>query len=150
HTLPVGGAWLADARVCENTVTAVQPAIRAPAESVERLVRVLPAPAVEQHLRRTGWFVLAVLDRHKQEVRRRPDPDAAKADFETADQVQVLHEHGALVKGAGAGGVLEDDDAVLRLRLGAANGVAVGLGHPNTAAVVQTKRDWLMDVGLPG
>ena len=43
-------AGLADLRVREHAVRAVQPAIGSPAEGVQRLVRVLVAPSVEQHL----------------------------------------------------------------------------------------------------
>ena len=45
-------AGLADARMREDAVAAVEPAVGAPGEGVERLVRVLIAPAVEQDLRR--------------------------------------------------------------------------------------------------
>src|SRR5581483_9052605 len=44
---------LADLRMREDAVAAVQPAVGAPDERVERLVRVLEAPAVEQDLRLT-------------------------------------------------------------------------------------------------
>ena len=47
-------ARLADARVREDAVAAVEPAVRPPDERVERLVRVLVAPAVEQNLRLAG------------------------------------------------------------------------------------------------
>ena len=48
----VGRAGLADERRVEHALVAVEPAIRSPGEAVERLVRVLIAPAIEQHLRR--------------------------------------------------------------------------------------------------
>src|SRR5581483_847437 len=114
-TLLVGRAGLADARMGEDTVAAVQPAIRSPAEGVERLVRVLVVPAVEQHLRRAGWLVLALFDRHEQQVRRRPNPDAAEADLQATDEIKPFQEHRALVEFAVAVGVLEDQDAILAL-----------------------------------
>ena len=49
--LVVGRARLADERVREDALVAIEPAVRPPAEAVERLVRVLIAPAIEQHLR---------------------------------------------------------------------------------------------------
>ena len=112
HALVVRRARLADARMREDAVAAVEPAVRAPGEGVQRLVRVLVAPAVEQDLRRAGRLVLAVLDRDEQQIRRRADPDAAEADLQAADQVQALHEDRALVERAVAVGVLEDQDAV--------------------------------------
>jgi hypothetical protein len=48
HALLVGRARLADAAVREDAVAAVEPAVGPPDEAVERLVRVLIAPAVEQ------------------------------------------------------------------------------------------------------
>src|SRR5579871_1423388 len=37
----IGSAWLANIAVGENAMTTVEPAVRAPAEGVERLVRIL-------------------------------------------------------------------------------------------------------------
>src|SRR5262249_40087423 len=51
HAFVVGRVRLADGRVGEHAVTAVEPAVGTPQKGVERLVRVLVAPAVEQHLR---------------------------------------------------------------------------------------------------
>ena len=83
-------------------------------------MRVLVAPAVEQDLRRPGRSIGAVLDRDEQQVRRRADPDAAEADLDAADEVQVLDEDLAAVEPAVAVGVLEDEDAVLALAFGRA------------------------------
>src|SRR5262249_37659236 len=111
HAILVGRAGLADLGMREDAVTAVEPAIGAPDEGVERLVRVLITPAIEQNLRRAGGLV--ILHRHEEKIRRLADPDAAEADFEAADEIQPLHEDGALVELAGPLGVLEDQDAVL-------------------------------------
>ena len=145
-------AGLADLRVGEDAVAAVEPAVRAPGEGVQRLVRVLVAPAVEQDLRRAGGLVVAVLDRDEQQVRRRADPDAAEADLDAADEVQALDEDGALVELAVAVGVLEDQDAVAWPRLsGAADrDSVVRLRHPEPAAVVDGEGDRLMHVRLAG
>ena len=113
HALVVRRARLADARVGEDAVAAVEPAVGAPDEGVERLVGVLLAPAVEQDLRRTVGPVVAVSVGNEQQVRGRADPDAAEADLEAADQVQLLGEDLARVEPAVAVGVLEDQDAVL-------------------------------------
>ena len=82
---------------------------------VERLVRVVLAPAVEQDLGRAVGPVVAVLVGDEQEVRGRADPDAAEADLQAADQVQLIGEDLARVEPAVAVGVLEDQDAVLGL-----------------------------------
>src|SRR5690606_32405039 len=51
-TFVVRRAGFADERMREDAVHAVKPAVGSPDEAVERLVRVLKTPAVEQHLRR--------------------------------------------------------------------------------------------------
>src|SRR5262249_29959319 len=51
-------AGLADERVREDAVATVEPAIGSPGEGVERLVRVLVMPAVEENLRRAGGLVV--------------------------------------------------------------------------------------------
>src|SRR5207248_144557 len=129
-------AGLADERVREDAVTAVEPAVRPPAKGVERLVRILVVPAVEQDFRLAGRLVLAFLDRHKEQIRCLPDPDAAEADFQAADEVQTFHEDGALVEMALSLGILEDDDAIRTLSLFALDGITVRLGDPQPAAVV--------------
>src|SRR5579884_257290 len=106
----IGRAGLADARMGEDAVTAVQPAVRSPAEGVQRFVGVLPVPAVQQDLRLAGRLVFPWLDRHEHKIRSRPDPDAAKTDLQPADEVQSLHEDGAFVELAVAVAVLEDED----------------------------------------
>src|SRR5262249_5669005 len=91
-------AGLADTRMSKNTVAAVQPTVRPPAEGIERLVSILVMPSVKKDLRLAGRLVLALLDWHVHQVRRRPDPDAAEADLQAADEVQPFHEHGSLVE----------------------------------------------------
>ena len=98
HALVVGRAGLADLRVREDAVAAVEPAVRSPGEGVQRLVRVLVAPAVEQDLRRAVGLVVAVRVGNEQQVRRRADPDAAEADLEAADEIQSFGEDRALVE----------------------------------------------------
>src|SRR5258706_765387 len=49
----VGGAGLAHVGMREHSLAAVEPAVRAPAEGVQRFVSILIRPAIEQDLRRT-------------------------------------------------------------------------------------------------
>ena len=146
--LRVGRAGLADVRVGEDAVGAVEPAVGAPGERVERLVRVLVAPAVEQDLRRAGRVVVAVLDRNEQKIRRGADPDAAEADLDAADEVQVLDEDLPVVETSVAVGVLEDQDAILALAFRRAHRIGVRLDDPQPAAVVEREGDRLHDVRL--
>ena len=147
----------ADFRVREDAVTAVEPAVRPPDEAVQRLVRVLVTPTVEQNLRLTRGLVRLLVMRDEHEVRCRADPHAAEPDLDAADEVQALHEHGALVELACARRVLEDDDLVaLRLvllrqyrpLLRVAPRIGVRFHNPQPAAVVEAERDRLVNVRL--
>src|SRR5207244_13602619 len=60
NALFVGRARLAAARVREHAVAAVQPAVRPPDARVERLVRVVVTPAVEDDLGRAVGLAVAV------------------------------------------------------------------------------------------
>ena len=91
--LGVRSAGLADVRVREDAVRAVEPAVRTPREGVEHLVRVLIAPAVEQHLRRSRGQIGAALDRNEQEIRRRADEQSTESVLQPADEIQPLDEH---------------------------------------------------------
>ena len=108
-------AGLADARVREDAVAAVEPAVRSPDEAVERLVRIVLAPAVEQDLGRAVGTVVAVAVGNEKKMRGRADPDAAEADFQAADQVEVVGKDLARVEPAVAVGVFEDENAILGL-----------------------------------
>ena len=83
-------------------------------------------------------------------MRGRADPDAAEADLDPADQVELVGEDLARVEPAVAVGVLEDQDAVAGLVVGDADRVRIRLGDPEPAAVVDRERDRLDDVGLAG
>jgi hypothetical protein len=72
-------------------------------------VRVLPRPAVEEDLRVAVGLVVVVLVGDEQQVRRRADPNPAEADFDAADEVELLREDRALVVLPVAVGVFEDD-----------------------------------------
>src|SRR5207302_6349640 len=68
----------------------------------------------EENLRITSGFRrVAVLNRHEHQVRRSADPHAAKAEFQSADEIQVLEEHRAPIELAVTVGVFEDQDAVV-------------------------------------
>src|SRR5437870_2680246 len=99
----------------EHAMTAIEPAVGSPDETVERLVRILQSPAVEHDARRAGGFVLAGFDRDEEQLRRLPHPDAAEAEFDSGDEVQPFVEDSALVEDSVAIGILEDQDAVLRV-----------------------------------
>ena len=86
--LAVRRSGFADVGMCEHTMTTVKPAVRSPLERVQRLVRILPAPAVEKDLRfACGLRFIAIRNRNEHQIRRGSDPDAAEANFDSADEI---------------------------------------------------------------
>jgi hypothetical protein len=148
HTLAVRCARLAHARVSEHAVATVEPAVRSPGECVERFVCVLPAPAVEQDFRLAVGHIVPVAIGNEHQVRSRPDPHAAEADFEPANEVQPFGEHFPLVETAVAIGVFKDNNAIATFVARCANRVFVGLSDPNAATIVERHGDRLLDIRL--
>ncbi len=148
--LGVGRPGLADLRVGEHAVAAVQPAIGAPGERVQGLVRVLIPPAVEEDLGRAVGLVVAVAVGDEEELRGRTDVDPAEPQLDPADEVELVGEDLPRVEVAVAVGVLEDQDLVAGLVLRDADRVRVRLGHPEPPPVVDREADRLVDVGLAG
>src|SRR5688572_11350456 len=69
----------ANARSSGKSLTAIQPAIGAPAQAVQRLVPILDAPPGQAHLDVAIRAVVAVTIRHKKQVRWRAEPQPAHA-----------------------------------------------------------------------
>ena len=101
-------ARLADKAVCKDAVGSVKPAIGPPDEIIERLVRILPAPAIEHHFRLGVRFVVAVFVREKKEIGRSSHPHAAVAYLNAAGEGELVVENGALVRLSVTIGVLEN------------------------------------------
>ena len=146
--LGVRRAGFADVGAGEHALVAVEPAVRTPEEAVQRLVRVLVTPAVEQHLGRAVGFVIVVAVGNEEQLGRGADPDAAEADLDATDEIEALRENLLRFEDAVAIGVLEDEDAVLALAGGLFVRVAVGFRDPDAAAVVEREGDRLVDVGF--
>ena len=119
---------LADHRVREDAVAAVEPAVGPPGEAVQGLVRVLHRPTVEHHLGLARTVLRVLRDEHQ--FRRGADPHPAVADLDAAHEVEPLEEDGALRVAAVAVDVLEDEDAVAALALAALARVGHALDDP--------------------
>ena len=146
--LGVGRARLAHDGVREHAMVAVEPAVGTPDETIERLVRVLEAPAVEQHDRIAG-LVVSIL-RNEEELWSRADPDAAVADFDARDQVESFLEDRDLSVGAVLLHVFQDQDTVGALPVRTLLRIRHPLHDPETAAFVEAHRDRLHDLGFGG
>ena len=72
----------------EDAVATIEPAIRPPDKVIERLVRVLIVPAVQEDLGRPGRPIAAGVHRDEHEIRRSSNPHAAEANLQAADQIQ--------------------------------------------------------------
>ena len=175
HPLPsrFGRARFAHIARTKNAVAAIKPAVRSPSECIEDLVRVgCVIPSIEQNLRITGrLWIVPVVYRHKHQVRRGANPNSPEADLQSADEVQVLHEHSSFVGLMITVGVLENQNAiraaknVLQLfwrrlrwvargflfgRIAPAPRISESFRHPDAPAMIEAKRDRLHDVGLGG
>ena len=131
-----------------GSVQSVQPAVGTPREAVERFVRVFEAEAVEHDFGRAVGHEVAVAIGQEQQLRGSTDPDAAEADAQPADEVELVVEDGARLEAAVAVLVLEHEDGVVRLLVAAADRVAVGLGDPQAAALVEIQIQRLLDQRL--
>ena len=144
--LRLGRARLAHDRVGEHAVVAVEPAVGTPDEAVERLMRILEAPAVEQHDRLAG-LVVSIL-RDEEEFRSRADPHAAVADFDARDEVETFLEDRDLGVRAVLLHILQDQDAVGPLPFRTLLRIAHAFHDPEAPAFVEAHRDRLNDLGL--
>src|SRR5262245_66629671 len=102
----------------EHAMSALEPTIWHQGEGVERLVRILVRPAVEQNPRRASGFVARSVNGDEHEVRGGADINTAEAELDPADEIEPFHEDGALVEFARAGGVFDDQDAISGLARG--------------------------------
>src|SRR5205823_6941976 len=134
-------AGFADERRAKHAVATVEPAIGSPGEGVQRFVRVgVVIPAVEENLRIAGGFRrVAVLNRHEHQIWRGADPHAAEAEFQSADEIQVLEKHRAPIEFAVAVGVLEHQNAVVA----AENVLELFGGGLGAVGIAAPKREWL-------
>jgi len=158
-------AGAADFAVGEDAVGHVKPAVGAPGEAVDELMRVLAAKAGE-HDTPGVWFVIAIVIAEVDEVRLLADVDAVVATKDGAGEIEAFDEDGALVCFAIVVGVFEDDDAIawdlvagfrqrvvlIILRLAAkggrvwrAFGILVSLHDPQAAAMIPSHGDGVLN-----
>ena len=147
------GSRLADPGGRREPFEAVEPAVGAPVEAVDRLVTVADAPAGQQDLGVVHvGDVVAVAVGEVEEVGRRADEDAVEADRKRRREGDALREDLLAVGGAVAVRVLQDQDAAVA---GAGETASAGLvvavlGDPHAAAVVPGEGHGLGDHGLRG
>ena len=144
-----GSSRLADVAAHEDAVAAVEPAVRPPVESVERLVCVVVAPAIEEHLRLARRRRrVPIRHRHEIQIRRSPEPHAAVADFDAADEVQLIEKNGPFIEAMIAVRVLENEHAVLALALFRPVRVSHPFHDPRPSALIEAEGNRVHDVRL--
>ena len=146
HALRIGSARLAHDRVGEHAVVTVEPAVRTPDEAIERLVRVLKTPAIEQHDGLAG-LVISIL-RDEEKFRSRADPHAAVADFDARDEIEAILKDRDLGVGAVLLHVFQNQDAIGAGTIGALLRVGHAFHDPEATSFVETHRDRLDDLGF--
>jgi hypothetical protein len=107
-------------------------------------------PAIKHDLRGSIRDVVVIAIGDEQEIRRRADPDAAEADFQSADEVQIFGKYFLGLKDAVAVAVLENQDAILALTFGLAVRITHRLRDPDAAARVEGEGNRLVQVGFRG
>ena len=153
RALRVGRAGCADVRGGLDAVASVEPAVRAPAETVHDVVpHGAEVEAVEHHHGLSIRDIVAVFIREKKELRRAQRPHAAEADLDAREPLHLIGEDGALVEMAVVIRVFEDHDAVALREIEAHLGLAVGVvfRHPQPPARIRRHRDGLLHVRLAG
>jgi hypothetical protein len=147
--LGVWRAGLPHLRSGKDPLAAVEPAVRAPDEAVQRLVAIVDAPAVQHRPGRPVRPIVAVHVRKEEEMGRGADPHAAHSHGERRKERQLLGEMLLLVEAAVVVRVHQDRDPAGRCG-GVAPPVPVVqvLGHPETPALVERERDRLPYLGL--
>ena len=89
--LGIRGAGLTDVGMGEDAVTAIEPTIGTPRETIQRLVRVLHRPAIEDHPWLAG-LILRIL-RNEKKFRGGSNPDTAVTDLDTAHEIKAFVEN---------------------------------------------------------
>ncbi len=147
HALVIPRAGLADQRPRQDSVASIKPAVRSPGQGVECVVLGFQRPAVEQHLRRSVGFVVAVFIGDENQIRSRAQPHAAEAQLDSGEVTAFVPEHDFLIESAVAVLVFQNGDAVApRLAVGLPFGIGQAFHNPQPPAVVDGKRDGLDDI----
>ena len=138
----------ANIRVREDAMATVEPTVRSPDKRVQRFVRILESPTVEQNLWPAIRFVVAVSIRNEHQVGCCSDPHATKANFQSADQVQPLSKDLSRVQSTVAIGVFKNQNSIsASITLGAL-WVFVSFRNPSATAVIERHRNRLFYIGL--
>ena len=150
RSLVVGRTGLADLRVRQDSVAAVQPTVRPPHETIRDVMHRLQIEPVEQHLRRTIGHVVAVGIGDEQQPRNGRHKNAAEPVLNRAVVHALVEKHRLLVERAIVVGVLQNEDAILPLlRIGGQPlRIRPAFDYPQPPAIIKRDRHRLSDVRL--
>ena len=143
------GTGMTNPRLGEHTMTAIQPAIRAPNETVESFVPVLNTPAIEKNFMGTVGFIVPIGIGNKNEFGGHANIDTTHADREAGAESQVLGKSLLLIKHTIPVHILKNLNAVSLVRtMGFPGLIIVILQGPKTAPEIEAKGNRFTNVRL--
>jgi len=152
--LRVGRTRDTDITGAGSAAATVKPAVGSPAESIGKIVVVVPGDgeAIEDDFGLAIGDVVAIAIRNEEELRRTHCPDAAASEFDAGEHLQLVGEDLALVGFSVAVLVVENDDAIAEVEVEAfaAFGVSVVFGDPHAAFAIPSHCDGILDLGFSG
>ena len=136
-------------RLGENTMTTIQPAIRAPNKTVKSFVPVLNTPAIEKNFMGTVGFIVPIGIGNKNEFGGHANIDTTHTDREAGAESQVLGKSLLLIKHTIPVHILKNLNAVSLVgTMGFPGLIIVILQGPKTSPKIKTKSNGFPDVGL--
>ena len=146
RALGVFCARFANVRVGEHAVGTVEPAVRSPHEGIQRLVGVVVAEPVQQHLRGACGPIPRCVDRDVEQIGRRSNPYSPESQFQAAHQIQPLHEDFPHIESPVSIGVFEDENPVFSFAFRRPDRVGPPLDDPYAPPVVERHRNGIDDI----
>src|SRR5436305_792263 len=127
-------------------MSAIEPAIRTPGQAVYEIVPGLEGEAIEVDDRWAVRNIVAIFVWNEEQVGRRSNPDAAKAERNTAETMPFVEEDFSFIEPAISIFVGKNDNAI------AISIFPVGIGEafddPKASAIIEIERDRLHHVGF--
>ena len=150
HPVVIGRARLADARVRQDAITAPEPAVGTPFQSIEHIMLSFCVPAVELDDGLAVGPVIAIAVGNEEQVWRGTHPHAAEAKLDPGEIGSVVVKDCPAIEPAVVIGVFKDQDPVLAPRASQPDRVRIVLDDPEPSFRIDGHGDRLNDVGLGG
>ncbi len=138
---------LAHGRACGETLAPIKPTIGPPTEAVKHFMTILNAPTGKSHFERAIGFVVLILVRHEEQIRRRAEPQSFKAHRNGRRKGNAIEEDLPRVELPVAIRVFEDQDAAVAIggEARAACFIVTVFSNPKPPAIIPAERHRLRD-----